>query len=259
MSLAPCLQKVIKNEGASYVQAPFFLSTCKFMERYLTSNEIKSLLQLSNRELKHMRENGLLQFKKVKNRFLYFVPSTNSILNYSLGEQLINWHQKKHGSKISNSPHNVQTIRSLEKLVWDLLLPIERHFGKETVHVTYGFTSTELKRYISKYSSANTYPALDQHASYEKNAKDNSICSRGGAACDFYVLGMPSSDIVKFISKHLEYDRIYYYGADRPLHVSVNLNESTRHLQIMRVSEKGRRYPSKKAFGEAAIKLAKEL
>lgn len=229
------------------------------MERYLNSYEIKSLLRLSDCQLMHMREDGLLQFKKVKSKYYYSLPTTNSILNYSLGEQLVNWHKRKHDSNIDNTPHNVETICSLEMLVWDILIPVERRFGNKTVEITYGFTSYELKRHISNHSPANTYPTLDQHASHEKNAKDKLICTRGGAACDFYVSGVPSSDIVKFITKHLDYDRIYYYGADRPLHVSVNLNEPARHLQIMRVSDKGRRYPSEKAYGDSAVALAETI
>ena len=85
------------------------------------------------------------------------------------------------------------------------------------------------------------------------------ICSRGGAACDFFVEGVATSDIVRFITQRLNYDRIYYYGNNRPLHVSIHLTEPLRHLQVMCESENGRRYPGKKAFGDQAVILAEDL
>ena len=85
------------------------------------------------------------------------------------------------------------------------------------------------------------------------------ICSRGGAACDFYIEGVPTSNIVRFITQKLNYDRIYYYGNNRPLHVSIQLTDPLKHLQIMGESENGRRYPGKKAFGDRAVILAEGL
>ena len=52
---------------------------------------------------------------------------------------------------------------------------------------------------------------------------------------------------------------IYYYGNNRPLHVSIHLTDPLKHLQIMCESENGRRYPGKKAFGEHAVILAEDL
>jgi hypothetical protein len=61
-----------------------------------------------------------------------------------------------------------------------------------------------------------------------------------------------------FIVKNLGFDKIYYYGKDRPLHVSIG-RKSEKHLQIMNVSNKGRRIPGRKAYGNKAIELAEEI
>jgi hypothetical protein len=58
--------------------------------------------------------------------------------------------------------------------------------------------------------------------------------------------------------QNLNYDRIYYYGELRPLHISVSQSPA-KHLQVMKVSENGRRYPSIKAYGKDALHLAETL
>jgi hypothetical protein len=61
-----------------------------------------------------------------------------------------------------------------------------------------------------------------------------------------------------FIVNNLSFDKIYSYENDRPLHVSTG-NESERHLQIMNISDKGRRIPRRKAYGNETKILAEEL
>jgi hypothetical protein len=144
----------------------------------------------------------------------------------------------------------------LELLVSDILIPVEREFGR--VIVTYGFTSSELSAHIKKNTPAGTAPSLDQHSSCEYNKISNKICERGGSACDFITEKRSMADVTRFITKYLNFDRIYYYGANRPIHVSVN-DSPSRHLQLMSESTAGRRFPSRKAFGDAAIALSEEL
>jgi hypothetical protein len=135
-------------------------------------------------------------------------------------------------------------------------LPLEREFGG--LSITYGFTSFKLKNYIAKNSPKGTAPNLDQHASCELNSKGDEICARDGAACDLIIEKQSMANIVRFITSKLNYDRIYYYGQDRPLHVSANASPA-RHLQVMKDSPTGRRYPASKGFGTDAIKLAETL
>lgn len=46
------------------------------------------------------------------------------------------------------------------------------------------------------------------------------MCERGGQACDLRVPGVSSEVVAEFIWRELPFDRVYLYGADRPLHVS---------------------------------------
>lgn len=180
-----------------------------------------------------------------------------SILRHPLGQDLLHWHKDKHDFSLPNEPVVNKSILALEALVGEILLPINHTFGKPII--TYGFTSFSLKKSIQKVSPSGTAPTLDQHSSHEINSVGKQICSRGGAACDFFIEGVSTSNIVRFITQKLNYDRIYYYGNNRPLHVSIHLTEPLKHLQIMCESENGRRYPGKKAFGDHAVILAEDL
>jgi hypothetical protein len=225
-------------------------------EIFLRSKELKAVLNVTDCQLMHLRVTNKLQFVKNGNAFYYALPSGSSLLNHPLGYQLLNWHKEKHQIVIENQPSTSESRQALEQLIKDILLPIERKFKRP--QITYGFTSSELKRYIAKHSPKGTAPELDQHASCEMNGKNNEICKRGGAACDFIVDGVSTAVVVRYIVKHLNFDRIYYYGNDRSVHVSVS-EQPHKHLQIMLVSESGRRYPSLKGFGIDAVKLSETL
>tara|TARA_R110000765_G_scaffold323962_3_gene415599 strand:- start:4338 stop:4988 length:651 start_codon:yes stop_codon:yes gene_type:complete len=216
---------------------------------------MKGILSLSDCELMHMRTSGQLEYQKRGNAYLYTLPNDYSLLQHPLGQQLLNWHVGKHPQAIDNTPSG-NSKYFLELLVAEILLPVERVFGALTI--SYGFTSSELTRYIKKQASNGTAPALDQHASCEHNLKGNQVCERGGSACDFIVQNGSMANVARFITQYLRFDRIYYYGDTRPMHVSVNY-EPMRHLQVMSESAAGRRIPGRKAFGDAAINLSKGL
>ena len=181
-----------------------------------------------------------------------------SLLKHPLANQLLNWYQKKHHICIDNSPKEVESIKSIFMLVETVLIPVSKKFGE--IKITYGFVSPELNRYIQRNSSSGTYPSTDQHAASELNQANNQICNRQGLACDFIVNGYEKQvgQIMLFIVNNLDFDKIYYYGNDKPLHVSVG-HKSEKHLQVMNVSENGRRIPGKKAYGNKAKVLAEEL
>ena len=223
----------------------------------LTSDEIKAILKISDCQLMHLRSKGSIEFEKQGRSYLYSIPSEYSLLDHPLGKELINWHNNKHSFEHSNKPIAEDSKAALESMVHQILLPLKRQLG--TPSITYGFTSFTLKSYIQKLSSSGTSPSLDQHSAYEKNSAGKQICSRGGAACDFYIKGVSTSDIVRLIVNQFNFDRIYYYGDDRPLHVSIHLTDPQHHLQLMNVSENGRRYPSKRAYGEQAKQLAEQI
>lgn len=227
-------------------------------ELLFSSKDFKKLLQVSDCELMHMRESGELNFVKKGNAFLYKLHDKYLLLKHPLANQLFNWYQGKHAISLNNIPKESESIESTIMMIETVLLPICKGLGNVTI--TYGFVSSELNKYIQKNSSSGTYPSIDQHAASELNNLNNHICKRHGLACDIIVSGYEErmEEVVLFIVKNLSFDKVYFYGKNRPLHVSVG-NEPERHLQIMNVSDKGRRIPGRKAFGNKAIILAEEL
>jgi len=227
-------------------------------ELLFSSKDFKKLLGISDCKLMHMRVSGELKFVKKGNAFLYKLHDKHLLLNHPLANQLFNWYQDKHAISFDNTPKESESIESIIMMIDAILLPVYKKFGNITI--TYGFVSSELNKYIQKNSSSGTYPSIDQHAASELNSVNNHICKRHGLACDFIVSGYEErmDEVMLFIVKNLSFDKVYFYGNDRPLHVSVG-NESERHLQIMNVSEKGKRIPGKKAYGTKAKILAEEL
>lgn len=221
-----------------------------------SSKETKAILKVSDCELMHLRTSNQISAIKKGNAFYYELPNGKTVLDHPVGHKLINWYKQVHKIELNNQPQSTKSISALQSLTIEILLPLYRKYSQ--LDITYGFTSAELKAYISKYSSKGTAPQLDQHSSCELNKAQKQICDRSGAACDITVPNMPSNTIVRYIVENLNYDRIYYYGKDRPIHVSFS-EQPAKHLQVMAESANGRRHPSSKAFGEAAILLAKEL
>ncbi|WP_221077408.1 hypothetical protein [Agarivorans albus] len=146
----------------------------------------------------------------------------------------------------------------LERLQETILTPISGALGQTTV--TYGFTSFELLRYIKKNSPGDMAPDIDQHAAMELNSRNNHICKRDGAACDILVEGYEHQMhlVAKFICKELQFDRLYFYGKCRPLHVSVGPEES-KYALIRMPNTRGVRVNSKSATDDATIRLFEHL
>lgn len=120
-------------------------------------------------------------------------------------------------SEAGTAPPNVPT----EPASWEayaqlarlLLDPIFETFGAPVL--TYGFASPALTRSIP----GRIAPQLDQHAAHEQR-NGRPICARGGAAVDLWIPGRESSALARWIVQHLPFDRLYCYGAGRPLHLS---------------------------------------
>ena len=228
------------------------------MFKNLTSKETKKLFGISDCELMHKREAGQLNFIKQGNAYKYSPTHLQFLKQHPLAQKVLNWHHDKHNIQIDNLPLQEESISSIVSLIQEILIPIENKFG--SISITYGFVSSRLNTYIQKHSSSGTYPSIDQHASCEHNSNSNPISKRSGAACDFVVEGYESNmdKVARYIVEHLPFDKIYFYGKDRPLHISSN-DEPLHHLQIMNTSQNGRRIPGKKAFGDKAKQLAMEL
>lgn len=224
--------------------------------RFFSSKQMMKIFNVNGCELMHLRKSQQLDFTKKGNAFLYKLPKSEKLLGLPVGQCLLNWHKAKHQSLINNKPLQQKSVEALYVLLSEVLIPVQLEFGQ--VIITYGFTSAALKKYISRQSSSGTAPSLDQHSGYEQNKKGNMICSRGGAACDFYVEQTSMKTITKYIVNNLSFDRLYFYGDNRPIHISAN-EHPIKHLQIMQESIAGRLFPGKRAQGEKAIRLVEEL
>ena len=121
-------------------------------------------------------------------------------------------------------------------LAVNILDPVIDYFGM--IELTYGFCSRELAKHIPK----NIAPKLDQHAAYELNTRGNLICPRLGAAVDFIVQDENMREVADWIVENTAFDRLYFYGEDKPLHVSYSETPKSEMVE-MRVSEKGKRIP----------------
>lgn len=143
------------------------------------------------------------------------IPDLDSLCGASLTyRSLIQCGETRQRLGITNLPLNPQTYNALYDLATHILDPVIEYFG--SIRLTYGFSSTELTRGIRR----GIAPKLDQHAACERGQKGAFICNRGGAACDFLVEDEDMEEVAKWIWANLPFDRLYFYGQDRPIHVS---------------------------------------
>lgn len=151
---------------------------------------------------------------------------------------------RKYADQIDPYPKNWdETLPALEALCQHIIDPVIDEFDRERFQLTYGFCSTDLKRWLAKKDPATgikngrVSPNLDQHMAHEVNRNGKYCCSRLGAACDFCILDLPSNILVDWIvAKGLPFDSLYFYGTSRPIHISYG----PQHKQnIWSFTEKG--------------------
>ena len=140
------------------------------------------------------------------------------------------------GEGLDNAPRALESFAALRLLCATVLDPAVRRFGR--IVLTYGFASPRLTKHIQ----GRIAPGLDQHASHEVNRAGTAICPRLGAAADFLVPGVDSREVARWVAEGTAFDRMYFYEADRPLHVSVG-PEGSREVVHMRRTAEGRRVP----------------
>lgn len=116
--------------------------------------------------------------------------------------------------QLSNIPLNPDTYNALFDLCNLVLDPVIDYFGG--INLTYGFSSPALSAKID----ARIAPKLDQHAGHECNRLGMPVCDRLEAAVDFSVDDENMLEVAQWIVSNTPFDRLYFYGADRPLHVS---------------------------------------
>lgn len=149
--------------------------------------------------------------------------------NFSF-EDFISCSETFQNISVENVPRLETSYKFIKSLANDILEPCLAKFGN--LNLTYGFCSEKLSRAIKK-GNGGIHPPLDQHAGMELNANGNLICPRGGMAADFHCLPISSLQVAKFVVGKLPFDRLYYYGENRPIHVSVNSKPSSQ-IVIMR-------------------------
>lgn len=142
---------------------------------------------------------------------------------------------------LPNIPKAAQTIEYIGKFSEEILERILLEFGRPII--SFGFCSSHLANEIKKRPSPHIAPELDQHAGFELNTRGKRICQRDGFAVDFFVQGVPSSQLVDWIEKSANYDRIYFYGDDRPLHVSIAPSPVRQVIDMRPIN--GRRVPKR--------------
>ena len=125
---------------------------------------------------------------------------------------------------VDNTPQQRETYLAIDQLVSEILDPVKEIFGK--VVLTYGFSSAALVKEVKTNAYPNITPSGDQHASCELNRNGKLICDRKGLAVDFYVAGVSSLEVAKWIVQNTYFDRLYFYSAHRPFHVSIGPDDS---------------------------------
>jgi DNA phosphorothioation-associated putative methyltransferase len=135
-----------------------------------------------------------------------------------------------------NVPRTADTFNALSDLALFVLDPVIEYFGM--VKLTYGFCSPALAKNIR----GRIAPDLDQHAGHEFKKNGRHVCSRLGAACDFLVEDEDMREVAHWVAENTPFDRLYFYGRDRPIHVSYGPQHSREFVEMI-TSDGGRLVP----------------
>lgn len=137
---------------------------------------------------------------------------------------------------VDNRPRQRATIQAIDELAVHIIDPLISEFGN--VVLTYGFASPALTKVIER----NVAPRIDQHAGHELRKTGTPVCSRLGQSADFLIPGTNSRDVAAWIITNLAFDRLYYYGCEKPIHVSYG-KKNRNVCYVMHVTHLGRRIP----------------
>ena len=141
--------------------------------------------------------------------------------------------------RIDNMPQQADSYTALHDLAVNIIDPVIDYFGM--IRLTYGFCSATLAKKIP----GRIAPKLDQHAAHELNRIKKPICPRLGAAVDFIVEDEDMLEVAEWVVKHTKFDRIYFYGSDKPIHVSYGPEKKSEFIE-MRIGRSGRLIPSRR-------------
>jgi len=128
---------------------------------------------------------------------------------------------------------------AIEETCCQVLDPVVEEFG--SVELAHGFCSRELAMAIR----GGIAPLLDQHAGHERGPRGSLICKRLGFAVDFRVAGCSSLEVAQWVVSNTPFDRLYFFGSDRPIHVSVGPDNSRAIVLIREYGAERRRIPQR--------------
>ena len=155
--------------------------------------------------------------------------------------QMIECGETQHNTGVENHPKQPDSYAALYDLATQILDPVIDYFGM--INLTYGFCSHELGKHIKK----RVAPKLDQHSAHELNSKNNLICSRLGAAVDFIVVDENMREVADWIAENTLFDRLYFYGVDRPIHISYGPEQKNEYIDLV-MTKSGRQVPYKRNY-----------
>jgi hypothetical protein len=155
---------------------------------------------------------------------------------YLTFRQLIECGETQAYTGLANRPEQPDSYTALLELALRVLDPVIDYFGM--IRLTYGFCSPPLARQIP----GRIDPKRDQHAAHERNRYGHPVCDRLGAAVDFLIEDENMLEVAQWIATHTPFDRLYFYGADLPIHVSFGPNHD-RQIVRMAMTTSGRRVP----------------
>jgi DNA phosphorothioation-associated putative methyltransferase len=166
------------------------------------------------------------------------VPHLDSACGHYLTyRQLIECGATQQATGLPNLPKEPESYVALYELAVNVLDPVIEYFG--AIKLTYGFCSPELAREIK----GRIAPQLDQHAAHEKNRRGKYVCSRLGAAVDFLVEDEDMGEVVNWMAENVSFDRLYSYGADRPIHVSYSATPKGEIVDLVQTTNSQRLVP----------------
>jgi hypothetical protein len=139
-------------------------------------------------------------------------------------------------SDINNLPQSPDSYLALKLLAENILDPVIHRFG--SLELTYGFCSANLRKLITKGVAHN----LDQHSAHEINRNGNFVCKRLGASVDFILNDMDMFEVAKWVYFETRFDRLYFYGSSRPIHVSYGPGNMKEAYELT-ISHRGNRIP----------------
>ena len=155
--------------------------------------------------------------------------------------QIIECGETQAKTGLSNCPKQPDSYTALYDLASHVLDPVIDYFGM--IKLTYGFCSHDLGKHIK----GRVAPKLDQHAAHETNSKKTLICPRLGAAIDFIVEDENMREVADWVAENTPFDRLYFYGEDRPIHVSYGPEQKGEYIDLV-MTESGRQVPKIKKY-----------